>query len=116
MLLRRAVHAAGGRYRIHVTVAVRCSADFAFPKQRVAVFVDGCFWHGCPRHGRKSFNGPNATLWEQKLKRTSDRDERITQAARGAGWVVLRFWECEVLDNPVAIAGLITDAVRAIRN
>jgi DNA mismatch endonuclease (patch repair protein) len=75
------------------------------PRLQTAVFVDGCWWHGCPRHGRtKGFTGPNAELWEQKMARTQARDLRATAAARSAGWRVVRLWECEVRADPVAAA------------
>ena len=61
VLLRQAVHAAGGRFRLHRRIAKGCTPDFVLPSRRVAVFVDGCFWHGCPEHGRKTpWTGPNA--------------------------------------------------------
>ena len=58
-MLRQAVHAAGGRFRLHRRIAKGCTPDFVLPSRRVAVFVDGCFWHGCPEHGRKTpWTGP----------------------------------------------------------
>ena len=66
--------------------------DFVFRKQRVAVFVDGCFWHGCPRHGTKPVQ--NAAFWTAKFARNKARDRAVTRALRGAGWTVLRVWEC----------------------
>ncbi|TPG14171.1 hypothetical protein EAH86_18225 [Pedococcus bigeumensis] len=53
VLLRHAVHAAGGRFRLYPRLGKGCTPDFVLPGRRVAVFVDGCFWHGCPEHGRK---------------------------------------------------------------
>jgi DNA mismatch endonuclease (patch repair protein) len=95
--LRRAIHAAGGRFRLHRQIAKGCTPDFVLPGRRVAVFVDGCFWHGCPVHGRKKpWSGPNAELWEAKMQRNAERDRRSTALAEEHGWVVVRFWECAV--------------------
>src|SRR4051812_6961882 len=75
LLLRRAVHASGGRFRLHRRIAKGCTPDFVLPRRHVAVFVDGCFWHNCPKHGpRKPWTGPNAELWAEKIRRTEQRD------------------------------------------
>jgi DNA mismatch endonuclease (patch repair protein) len=75
------------------------------PGRRLAIFVDGCFWHGCPEHGRKtSFTGPNAALWEDKMRRNAERDRRSTALAEGDGWTVTRVWECEVREDPSGVA------------
>lgn len=75
------------------------------PSRRIAVFVDGCFWHGCPEHGRKgSWSGPNAALWEEKMQRNKERDERSSRLAEELGWEVVRVWECVVKDQAPAVA------------
>ncbi len=66
--------------------------DFIFRRERVAVFVDGCFWHGCPRHATKPAN--NRAFWKSKLARNAARDREVTRTLRKAGWRVLRVWEC----------------------
>lgn len=66
-------------------------ADVVFVAKRVAVFVDGCFWHGCPEHCRSPSS--NVAYWEAKIERNRARDRRVTQALRDGGWVVLRIWE-----------------------
>ena len=68
--------------------------DFVFPKQRAAVFVDGCFWHGCPKHETKPKT--NAAFWKKKLARNKARDREVTRVLRKAGWRVLRVWEHEL--------------------
>ena len=68
--------------------------DFVFPKLRLAVFVDGCFWHGCPRHGTKPRN--NAAFWQKKFARNKARDRLVTRTLRKSGWRVLRIWEHEL--------------------
>nr|BEK67251.1 hypothetical protein KPHV_44780 [Kitasatospora purpeofusca] len=102
--LRKAVHALGLRFRLHRTVAPRCTPDFILPRCHVAVFVDGCFWHGCPRHGAREFRGPNAQLWEDKIAANQARNDRNTGAAQAAGWYVVHIWECEVRQDPVTAA------------
>ena len=69
----------------------RVSVDFVFRRERVAVFVDGCFWHGCPKHG--TMPAGNRAFWKAKLARNAERDTLVTRALRKAGWTVLRIWE-----------------------
>ncbi len=68
--------------------------DFAFPHARLAVFVDGCFWHGCPEHG--SIPVQNRTFWMQKLARNKQRDGEVRRNLKRAGWEVLRIWQHEL--------------------
>ncbi|WP_308437798.1 MULTISPECIES: very short patch repair endonuclease [Streptomyces] len=107
--LRKAVHRLGLRFRLHQRVAPRCTADFVLPRYHVAVFVDGCFWHGCPKHGPKVFRGPNAERWTDKIETNRARDRRNTEAAEAAGWTVLRVWECEVKASPAAAALMVAE-------
>jgi DNA mismatch endonuclease (patch repair protein) len=75
------------------------------PGRNLAIFVDGCFWHGCPAHGRnRPWTGPNAALWEEKMRRNAERDSRATALAQEAGWDVVRIWECAVRDDAHSIA------------
>ena len=74
------------------TFAVR--PDFIFHKSRTAIFVDGCFWHGCPKHAIKPKN--NRAFWHRKLAANKARDRLVTRALRRAGWRVLRIWEHEL--------------------
>jgi DNA mismatch endonuclease (patch repair protein) len=69
----------------------RVRPDFIFASRRLAVFVDGCFWHGCPRHGTRPRG--NAAFWRAKFRRNRERDRRDTRRLRRAGWQVLRLWE-----------------------
>ena len=78
---------------------VKVRPDFIFPKLKLAVFVDGCFWHGCPRHATKPKS--NRAFWNQKLKRNKERDRFQTRALRRAGWQVIRVWECALKKNPL---------------
>lgn len=93
--LRRALHAAGFRYRVGLSVPgrPRRTIDIAFPRAKLAVFVDGCFWHGCPEH----FVPPraNAEWWASKIRSNVDRDRDTDSALTKNGWAVLRVWEHE---------------------
>lgn len=96
LVFRRALHAAGLRYRKHVRPlqGLRCEPDVVFTRIRLAVFFDGCFWHGCPEH-RTVPPRSNAEWWSTKLANTRARDRRNDAALRAAGWEVLRIWEHE---------------------
>jgi DNA mismatch endonuclease (patch repair protein) len=94
MAVRRILHAHGLRYRVdkRPVAEIRRRADIVFPRQRLAVFIDGCFWHGCPEHGTRTFK-TNAPYWEQKIARNAARDLDTGERLETAGWRVLRFWE-----------------------
>jgi DNA mismatch endonuclease, patch repair protein len=71
--------------------------DFVFPKQKIALFVDGCFWHGCPQHGTMPSQAKNnRPFWEKKLAGNVERDAHITRQLRKMGWKVIRVWEHEL--------------------
>lgn len=93
--LRRELHALGLRYRIQVPVVTRPRriADVAFVSQRVAVFVDGCFWHGCPQHA--TWPKQNAEFWRAKILANQERDNDTNARLRADGWEVLRVWAHE---------------------
>ncbi|MFD8984503.1 very short patch repair endonuclease [Streptomyces sp. NPDC059564] len=93
--LRRALHATGARYRIHQrpVKGVRREADIVFGPARVAVFVDGCFWHGCPVHATWPKN--NADFWREKIEGNRRRDLDTDARFSEAGWLALRVWEHE---------------------
>jgi DNA mismatch endonuclease (patch repair protein) len=94
--LRSALHRAGYRFRKDYPIRIESRLirpDIVFTKRRIAVFIDGCFWHSCPLHGRQP--GVNGQYWLPKLERNTERDRQQTDALRGAGWQVLRFWEHE---------------------
>jgi DNA mismatch endonuclease (patch repair protein) len=94
MAVRRLVHAAGLRYRVDFAPLPemrRRKADLVFTRAKVAVFIDGCFWHGCPEHRQRPKT--NAKFWADKIARNQARDRETDDALRVAGWAVLRFWE-----------------------
>jgi len=101
--LRRALHRQGYRfrkdYRLDLAEGKRVRPDIAFTARRVAVFVDGCFWHACPDHGSKPAN--NTWYWGPKLQRNVERDRMADAALSAAGWDVVRVWEHEPLDAAV---------------
>jgi DNA mismatch endonuclease (patch repair protein) len=109
LALRRELHRRGVRFRVdhRAVVGVRCRVDIAFARARVAVFVDGCFWHSCPMHG----TAPKAhgDWWATKLEQNVRRDRRNDQALRDAGWTVIRVWEHE---SPEHAADLVVQSVR----
>ena len=98
LALRRLLHARGLRYRVDVAPlpALRRRADVVFTRARLAVFVDGCFWHRCPQHGTSPRS--NADWWRDKLDRNVQRDRDTDRVLSDAGWQVLRVWEHEPAD------------------
>lgn len=114
MLLRRALHALGCRYRVQRRLARGCTPDIIFVRARLAVFVDGDFWHGCPRHGARQFRGENAELWQAKMERNSLQDARATELAEQLGFRVMRFWECDVRQNTEALARQLYEETRVL--
>jgi DNA mismatch endonuclease (patch repair protein) len=104
LALRRALHGRGYRYRkdyrLDLAAGVRVRPDIVFTARKVAVFVDGCFWHCCPEHGSQPAS--NTWYWEPKLRRNVDRDRAADAALGQAGWTVVRFWEHESIESAVA--------------
>lgn len=109
--LRRALHGRGLRYRVdeRPLPATRARADIVFRAQRVAVFVNGCFWHGCPEHGTwPKHNGP---WWRAKIEGNRARDARTDTLLRAEGWTVVRLWEHDALEDAVnAVVAALGDA------
>lgn len=93
--LRSAVHALGLRYRVSVRPIqeLRRTADLVFARAKVAVFLDGCFWHGCPRH--HTVAATNAQFWSDKVEGNRTRDRDTDRRLSEAGWVAVRVWEHE---------------------
>lgn len=95
LLIRSILHRRGFRFRLDTKVIVdsRCRPDLVFSRVLVAVFVDGCFWHGCPTHERMPKK--NGSWWREKINGTRRRDVLNTTKLRNAGWLVVRIWEHE---------------------
>jgi DNA mismatch endonuclease (patch repair protein) len=109
VLLRKLLHASGLRYRVGLPVPgmKRRTIDVAFPKAKVAVFVDGCFWHSCPQHA--TFPAANKDWWAQKLAGNVTRDAATTAHLEEQGWRVIRVWEHEA---PAEVALRVEAALR----
>ena len=95
LVVRRAVHAAGFRYRLHVK-ELPGAPDLVFPRYRLAVFVHGCFWHwhGCPR---SRMPATNTGYWQNKINRNVERDQQHVAELRRRGWTTEVIWECELV-------------------
>lgn len=111
--VRRLLHAAGLRYRVsrQPLTGLRRTADIVFGPARVAVFIDGCYWHGCPDHYAPPKT--NSGYWSPKIEGNRLRDRDTDSRLADAGWLVLRFWEHE---DPAVCAGKIAKAVSTRRH
>ncbi|WP_231931127.1 very short patch repair endonuclease [Micromonospora coriariae] len=109
LLIRRELHRRGLRFRINHPV-LPGRPDIAFTRARLAVFVDGCFWHQCPKHGVMPKN--NREWWQAKLRRNVERDREKDAALTALGWQVRHFWEHE---DPVAVADEVEQTWRHLR-
>ncbi|WP_256096879.1 very short patch repair endonuclease [Streptomyces agglomeratus] len=100
--VRKLLHAAGLRYRVNVPVPgmPRRTIDIVFGRAKIAVFLDGCFWHGCPQHATQPKS--NAEWWRTKLEKNMARDRETTEHLETQGWTVLRFWEHEATPEVAA--------------
>jgi len=107
--VRSILHRRGLRYRVAARPipSVRRTADVVFTKARVAVFVDGCFWHGCPEHYRRPAS--NVEYWDAKVLRNVARDREVDRLLTEAGWSVVRVWEHEA---PAEVADRVERLVR----
>lgn len=111
LAVRRLLHAQGFRYRVNFRLErdLRRTADLVFPRARVAVFIDGCYWHGCPEH----YTAPatNAPDWQDKVSTNRIREAETTRIPTERGWTVLRFWEHQAANTVAdAIAETVAEA------
>ncbi|MFE8886861.1 very short patch repair endonuclease [Pseudarthrobacter enclensis] len=108
LAVRRAAHALGLRYRVAVqpVQGLRRTADMVFPRLKVAVFVDGCFWHGCPEHYKEPRS--HVDYWREKIAGNRLRDRQTTGLLNREGWLALRYWAHE---DPVSVAKQIAEVV-----
>ena len=110
--VRSAVHALGMRYRVAARpiASLRRTADLVFRNARVAVFIDGCFWHGCPVHHLPPKS--HAEYWAAKIVTNKNRDAHTTALLEAAGWTAMRFWSHE---KPDEVAAQIAKQIRCKR-
>ena len=110
MSLRRELHRRGLRFFVHrrVVADLRAEADVLFPRRKIAVFVDGCYWHGCPEH--RTFSKTNEQFWLKKIEGNIERDARVSSTLTDRGWTLVRAWEHEPTSQ---IADRIVRLVRA---
>jgi DNA mismatch endonuclease (patch repair protein) len=114
LVIRRLLHRSGLRYRVDASPlkGLRRRADIVLGPTKVAVFIDGCFWHGCPEHSGRAPTA-NSTYWAEKRQRNRTRDEDTDRKLLNAGWRPLRYWEHE---DPSVVAANIIEIVRARKN
>lgn len=99
--IRRALHALGYRYRVNYRPLPnhKFRGDIVWSRRRLVVFLDGCFWHGCPTHGTTPKS--NTDWWRNKIRGNRERDRRVDDILQQHGWTVLRFWEHDDIDGIV---------------
>jgi len=102
--LRKMLWAKNLRYRIHYGTE---KIDIAFPCKKLAIFVDGCFWHGCPFHSH--IPKSNIDYWKPKLEKNIERDKEKNERLRSAGWMVIRFWEHEMKNVSLVLEKICTE-------
>lgn len=113
--IRSLLHRHGFRFRVDYPIRTAAGrkrrTDIAFTRQRLAIFVDGCFWHRCPSHCRLPRR--NREYWEAKLNSNAERDRLIQHELGETGWTVLRFWEHEPADS---VAVIVEDTLAELLN
>ena len=110
LAVRKALWALRLRY-LYSHSAIPGRPDIVFASPKLAVFIDGCFWHGCALHGVKPKT--NSDFWRDKIRKNRARDRKVVRLLEAEGWSVLRFWEHEVEDDPTRVTSRIAKAVRA---
>lgn len=111
LLLRKALWQAGFRYRLKTKIKLPGSPDLFFPRAKIAVFVDGCFWHGCPIHGTMSKT--NTDFWRAKIARNRERDYEVDAKLSELGWNSIRIWEHEIKESLIDSVNRISNELRA---
>ncbi|WP_233437934.1 very short patch repair endonuclease [Agromyces laixinhei] len=115
LVVRRVLHAAGMRYRVNATPVpgVRRTADVVFTRVKLAVFIDGCFWHGCTTHYQRP--AKNQAYWDAKVEANRRRDRETDALLRAHGWTVLRIWEHDVRAYPEGVGTHIRSVYEELR-
>jgi DNA mismatch endonuclease (patch repair protein) len=109
LTIRKALWGLRLRYRTRSAIVGR--PDIVFVTAKVAVFIDGCFWHGCLLHGVKPKT--NSSFWREKIRKNRVRDRKVIRLLKAEGWSVLRFWEHEVEADAAKVTAQIAQAVQA---
>lgn len=109
LAVRSKLHAEGLRFRVSYQTPGG-KVDIAFPKLKIAIQIDGCFWHNCPLHGAKPKT--NIKFWRRKLSDNQERDARQNRILKTSGWQVLRFWEHEVEEKPETVIRRIRKVIK----
>lgn len=109
LVLRRALFQRGLRFRVRTTL--KGKPDVVFTRARLSIFVDGCFWHGCPEHGTNPKS--NSSYWDAKLARNRERDAEVTAALEAEGWEVVRYWDHDIRNDVDRVTNEIVDLWRA---
>jgi DNA mismatch endonuclease, patch repair protein len=108
--LRRSLHRAGYRYRLDGGRGLPGTPDLVFRKLRVAIFVDGCFWHGCRLHG--TMPKTNTAFWKAKIIRNQKRDRKVDRSLRELGWIVVRVWEHQLKGELETVVSRVQEVLR----
>ncbi|MCE5181522.1 MAG: very short patch repair endonuclease [Betaproteobacteria bacterium] len=109
MLLRKALWSSGLRYRLRTSSKLPGSPDLVLPNAKVAIFVDGCFWYGCPIHGSQPKT--NVEFWQTKIARNRERDRQVDKKLVFLGWRVIRLWQHEIQKDIVNCVGRIAHII-----
>jgi len=112
MMLRRALWSSGHRYRLKTSPKLPGSPDLLFPRTKIAIFVDGCFWHGCPIHGTQPKT--NVVFWQKKIARNRERDVQVDEKLMLLGWHVVRLWQHEIEQDISGCVAQITRLINAL--
>src|SRR5579872_2359141 len=110
LTLRKALHRAGYRYRLASGTALPGTPDLVLSRFKVAIFVDGCFWHGCEKHGSQPKT--NTPFWKAKIAANQRRDQRVDLSLQRLGWNVIRVWEHDISRNLPAVLTRINNIAR----
>lgn len=113
LALRRSLHRQGLRYRLGVSLDRACNPDILFVRQRLAIWVDGCYWHG-HEHVAPVSHGPNVDLWRDKIAENKRRDTEAVRRAQQLGYTPLRVWECEIASDVDQVTDRIRNQLREL--
>ena len=111
LALRKELHARGARFRVEYRIPGVGRVDIAFTRRRLAIFVDGCFWHGCPEHGVMPKS--NVAFWRDKLDGTRARDAKQVLVLQAMGWSVIRVWEHDLESDLASVTRTVLEVLKS---